>query len=182
MHPAAVPRAVSLAAIVLVTAALLSTALLLTGCAKSPEERVAEAAIERASGGEVDVERDGNEVTIKTDDGEMTMSAGEALPLPADFPRDVYLPRSYKVASVMDMGPMKAINLTTDAKVSALFAEAGPAMQAQGWTQKMAIQQAAGHAMLSFEKDKRSASLSFTESRSVDGQTVVSLQLQQPQP
>ncbi len=163
----------------LIALVLLSTALLATACSKSPEERVAEAAIERASGKDVDIERDGEQVTIKTDQGEMKMSAGEALPLPADFPRDVYLPGSYKVNSVMDMGPIKAINLTTDAKVSALFAEAGPAMKAQGWTQKMAIQQAAGHAMLSFEKDKRNVSLSFSESRSVEGQTVVSLQLQQ---
>ncbi len=160
---------------------LLSTALLATACSKSPEERLAEAAIENATGKDVDIERDGEQMTIRTDEGEMKMSAGEALPLPADFPRDVYLPDSYKVATVMDMGPMKAINLTTSAKVSTLFAEAGPAMKAQGWTQKMAIQQAAGHAMLSFEKDKRNVSLSFTESRSVAGQTVVSLQLQQPQ-
>ncbi|MEO6365009.1 MAG: hypothetical protein ABIO38_03040 [Luteimonas sp.] len=168
-------------AVTLMAGVLLSTALLATSCSKSPEERLAEAAVERASGRDVDIERDGKQVTIKADEGEMKMSAGEALPLPADFPRDVYLPDSYKVATVMDMGPMKAINLTTGAKVSTLFAEAGPAMKAQGWTQKMAIQQASGHAMLSFEKDKRSVSLSFTESRSVDGQTVVSLQLQQPQ-
>ena len=163
-------------------AAIAAVALLATACSKSPGERAAEAAIERASGAEVDIERDGEQMTIKTGEGEMKISAGEALPLPSDFPRDVYLPGAYKVNSVMDMGPIKAINLTTDAKVSALFAEAGPAMQAQGWTQKMAIQQAAGHAMLQFEKDKRSVSLSFNESRSADGQTVVSLQLQQPQP
>lgn len=162
-------------------AALTVVVLLATACSKSPEERLAEAAIESASGADVDVERDGEQVSLKTDEGEMKMSAGESLPLPADFPRDVYLPGSYKVNSVMDMGPIKAINLTTSAKVSALFAEAGPAMKAQGWTQKMAIQQAAGHAMLSFEKDKRSVSLSFTESRSDDGKTVVSLQLQQPE-
>lgn len=177
MIHAAMIRAASLTVVVLLAAVMA----LATACSKSPQERLAEAAIERASGADVDVERDGEQVSIKTGEGEMKMSAGESLPLPADFPRDVYLPGSYKVNSVMDMGQIKAINLSTTAKVSDLFAEAGPAMKAQGWTQKMAMQQAAGHAMLSFEKDKRSVSLSFIESRSEDGKTVVSLQLQQPE-
>lgn len=168
-------RASTLTVVVMLAAALA----LATACSKSPQERLAEAAIERASGEDVDIERDGEQVSIKSGEGEMKMSAGESLPLPADFPRDVYLPASYKVNSVMDMGRIKAINLSTSAKVSDLFAEAGPAMQAQGWTQKMAMQHAAGNAMLSFEKDQRSVSLSFIESRSGDGNTVVSLQLQQ---
>ncbi len=160
-------------------ACLVVVVLLAAACSKSPEERLGEAAIESASGEDVDIERNGEQVSIKTDEGEMKMSAGESLPLPADFPRDVYLPVSYKVNSMMDMAPIRAINLTTSAKVADLFAAAGPAMKAQGFTQKMAIQQSTGHAMLSFEKDKRSVSLSFMDSRSVAGQTVVSLQLQQ---
>ena len=162
------------------TALVAAAAMLLaTACAKSPQERMAEAAIERAAGGDVDVQRDGEQVTITTDEGSMKMSAGEALSLPADFPDDVYLPGSYKVNSVMDMGQVKAINLTTPLRVTQLFAEAGSAMKAQGWKQKMAMQQAAGNAILSFEKDKRGVSLSFIESRSGDGNTIVSVQLQQ---
>ena len=153
--------------------------LLATACSKSPQERMAEAAIERAAGGEVDVRRDGEQVSITTDEGSIKTSAGESLPLLADFPDDVYLPGSYKVNSVMDMGQVKAISLTTPMRVTQLFAEAGPAMKAQGWNQKMAMQQAAGNAILSFEKDKRGVSLSFIESRSDEGNTIVSVQLQQ---
>lgn len=165
-------------------AIVLATAVVLAGCSKSPSERIAETAIEQAAGGDVQVDQDGNQVSLRTDQGDMTLSADEALPLPADFPGDVYLPGNYQVNSVMDMGKVRAVSLRTPLPVSQLFAEAGTAMKAQGWTQKMAMQQAAGNAILSFEKDTpdkitRTVSLSFIQSKNAGDGTIVSVQMQQ---
>lgn len=156
--------------------ALLALAFL-PGCRKA-EESASEAIIESASGGDVDVERDGDTTTIRSRDGEgeMRVQAGMDLKLPADFPDDVYLPSKYSVNSVMDMGPVKMIALSTPQAVPVLFAQAGSTMHAKGWKQLSAMQHASGNAMLAFQKDRREVALSFNQSRSATG-TVMSVQL-----
>lgn len=157
----------------------LLAATLLPGCRKA-EESASEAIIESASGGDVDVERDGDTTTIRSRDGdgegEMRVQAGMDLKLPADFPDDVYLPTKYSVNSVMDMGPVKMIALSTPQAVPVLFAQAGSTMHAKGWKQLSAMQHASGNAMLAFQKDRREVALSFNQSRSATG-TVMSVQL-----
>lgn len=147
----------------------------LGGCDKAADVAT-EAAIETASGQKVDVERDGNKVTYKTEEGEMTMEGGVDLPLPPDFPKDIYLPKTYAVNSVMDMGGMRMVALMTREPVPALFNSASAAMKQQGWKQVTAMQHAGGNAMLAFEKDKRHVSLSFNSNRQGAG-TVVSVQM-----
>ncbi|MFS8064278.1 MAG: hypothetical protein ACMG5Z_06770, partial [Luteimonas sp.] len=78
---------------------------------------------------------------------------------------------------VMDMGGMHMVALMTPEPVPALFNAAGAAMQQQGWKQITAMQQAAGSAMLAFEKEQRHVSLSFNRNRQGEG-TVVSVQMQ----
>jgi hypothetical protein len=129
---------------------LACAALGIAGCQKAADTTT-EAAISRASGDQVEVDRDGGQVRIKTADGELTMQAGDALPLPADFPKDVYLPGRYEVYSVMDMG---------------------------GWTQTMSMQHSADSAMLSYEKDARAAVLSFNRGEGSDG-VVMAVQLRE---
>lgn len=145
----------------------------IAGCQKA-----ADAAIERASGERVEVDRDGGHVRIKTADGELAMQSGESLPLPADFPNDVYLPRRYAVNSVMDMGGMQVISVSTRGKVSDMFAAAQGAMADAGWTQTMSMQHSADNAMLSFEKEERAAVLSFNRGEGNDG-VVMGVQLRE---
>lgn len=163
---------------------LLAAGLLLAlgACRKAAEasaEAATEAAIEAASGKDVDIERDGDRTVIKTDEGEISMAAGEALPLPADFPKDVYLPKAYTVNSVMDMGGMRVVSVMSKGKVSGLFNDARAQMQSSGWKQTMAMQHSADNAMLSFEKDKRNAVLSFNRAQSGPEGVVISVQLRQ---
>ena len=153
-----------------------ATTLCLGGCHKA-QEAAAEAAIESASGHKVDVQRDGDKVTYKSDEGEVTMQHGMDLSLPADFPKDIYLPKTYTVNSVMDMGGMHMVALMSPEQVPALFNAASAAMQQQGWKQVTAMQQATGSAMLAFEKEKRHVALSFNRNRQ-DAGTVVSVQMQ----
>lgn len=144
--------------------ALIVLPIALAGCKKATDS-LTEAAIEHASNGKVKVERDGARTVIKTRDGEMAMQAGKALPLPKDFPADVYLPGKYSINSVMDMGGMQVLSMQAPGEVAGLFADARSAMEAQGWKQTMAMQNASDNAMLSFEKDKRATVLSFNQAQ-----------------
>lgn len=154
----------------------LAITLCLGGCHKA-QEAAAEAAIESASGHKVDIKRDGDKITYKSDEGEVTMQNGMDLSLPADFPKDIYLPKAYTVNSVMDMGGMHMVALMAPDPVPALFNAASGAMRQQGWKQVTAMQQATGSAMLAFEKDQRHVALSFNRNRQGEG-TVVSVQMQ----
>lgn len=141
--------------------ALLAAGLLLplTACQKAAD-KVAEAAIERASGKKVDLDRDGGAMTIKTDEGEIkvaTSQDGESVPLPADFPQDVFLPEHSAVNSAMDMAGMKMVNMTTDASTGDVSAMVQKSMEAQGWKREMALQAAEGSATLVYSKEKRQA-------------------------
>jgi hypothetical protein len=149
----------------------------IAGCQKAADTAT-EAAIARASGQKVEVDRDGGRVRIKTADGELNMQAGESLPLPADFPKDIYLPGRYDVNSVMDMGGMRVISVSTRGKVSGVFAEAQQAMADAGWKQTMSMQHSADNAMLSYEKDARAAVLSFNKGEGGDG-VVMGVQLRE---
>jgi len=75
---------------------LIAAALLLAACGKSPDE----VAVSAMSGGKVD--KDGDKLTVQTDQGAVTFNAAEGQPLPANFPKDVFLPKDYSVRSSME--------------------------------------------------------------------------------
>lgn len=150
-------------------------AIAVSGCRKS-QETMADAAIERASGGKVKVSRDGDRMTIKTEQGEMAVQGGEALPLPKSFPDDIYLPRGYRINSVMDMGEAQVLSLQASGKVSTLFDAAREAMDRQGWKQTMSMQNSTDTAMLAYEKDRRAVVLSFSSNRG-EADVTMSVQL-----
>jgi hypothetical protein len=150
-------------------------ALALPSCEKAADAAT-ETAIERASGQKVDVDRDGDRLSVKTADGELNVQAGESLPLPNDFPQDVYLPDQYAVNSVMDMGGTRMVSVTTRGKVAAVFDAAQQAMAKAGWKQTMSMQHSIDTAMLSYEKDQRAAVLSFNKGEGSDG-VVMGVQL-----
>jgi hypothetical protein len=157
--------------------ALACAAFCLSGCQKAADAAT-EAAIERAGGGKVEVDRDGDRVSFKTEQGELNMQAGESLPLPADFPKDVWLPGRYDVNSVMDMAGVQVVSVHTQGKVAGQHADARAAMAQAGWKQTMSMQHSADNAMLSFEKAERAAVLSFNKAEGSDG-VVMSVQLRQ---
>lgn len=157
--------------------ALACAALCLSGCQRAADAAT-EAAIEHASGRKVEVARDGDRVTFKSEQGELSMQAGESLPLPADFPKDVWLPTAYNVNSVMDMAGVQVVSVRTQGKVSGLHADARAAMAEAGWKQTMSMQHSADNAMLSFEKAERAAVLSFNRAEG-DGGVLMSVQLRQ---
>lgn len=138
---------------------------LAAACMKSPEERVAEAAIERATGGKAQVERDGDQVTVKTEQGEVRITRGDAAALPTGFPNDVPLPQGYKVMESMAMAGNTVLALDAPGKVPAVAAQARDAMRAQGWKETTAMEQSDQTRVYVYEKDGRTASLGFYDNQ-----------------
>lgn len=141
-------------AIRLSIAVALTTLLVAPGCKKAQDAAV-ETAIERATGARV--EKDGDTMTIKTEQGEVKVATAEdggTVAMPADFPKDVYLPADNKLASAMDMAGMQMLNMTTPQEMAGVSADIEKSMQGQGWKREMAMQ-AGGGSTLMYSKDKR---------------------------
>ena len=159
---------------ILVAALLLA---LVVGCQRA-ENRLTEATIERAIQDRGTADRDGDQAVSRG----AAMRAGESLPLPADFPGDVYLPADYAVNSVMDLHGVSMVSLSAPGEVSSLFEAARDGMRAQGWTQTLSAQHSVDAAMLAFEKPadgaRRGATLSFNRHNGGD-QVIVGVQLRQ---
>lgn len=155
----------------------LALALSLAGCQKAADA-AAEVAIERASGQQVRLDRDGNRMRISSGNGEdeVSIMTGEGIALPADFPEDLYLPAGYDVSSVMDIGGARLLNLECPGAVAPTFEAARTMMQARGWSQTLAMQQA-DSAMLGFTHGAREATYTFT--RHGDDQLVIGIQLRE---
>ena len=129
----------------------------LTACQKAAE-KAAEAAFEKATGNKVNVKRDGSGMTIKTEQGELKVATsvdGESVPMPEDFPKDVFLPEKGKINSAMDMAGMKMVNIITKSSTSEISAQVQKTMEAQGWKREMAMQGEEGSATFVYSKDKR---------------------------
>lgn len=141
-------------AIRLSIAVALTALLVAPGCKKAQDAAV-ETAIERATGAKV--EKDGDTMTIKTEQGEVKVATAEdggTVAMPADFPKDVYLPADNKLASAMDMAGMQMLNMTTPQELAGVSADIEKSMQGQGWKREMAMQ-AGGGSTLMYSKDKR---------------------------
>ncbi|GAA3913510.1 hypothetical protein [Luteimonas lutimaris] len=102
---------------------------------------------------------------------------GEALPLPADFPDDVYLPPGYRIDSLMDRGNLRVVSLRAPGRVSSLFEAARSSMDERGWKQALAMREGGDSAMLSYEKADRTTVLSFSDAGDDRGAVAVSVQL-----
>lgn len=141
-------------AIRLSIAVALTTLLVAPGCKKAQDAAV-ETAIERATGAKV--EKDGDTMTIKTEQGEVKVATAEdggTVAMPADFPKDVYLPADNKLASAMDMAGMQMLNMTTPQDLAKVSADIEKSMQGQGWKREMAMQAGNGSTLM-YSKDKR---------------------------
>ena len=141
-------------AIRLSIAVALTALLVAPGCKKAQDAAV-ETAIERATGAKV--EKDGDTMTIKTKQGEVKVATAEdggTVAMPADFPKDVYLPADNKLASAMDMAGMQMLNMTTPQDLAKVSADIEKSMQGQGWKREMAMQAGDGSTLM-YSKDKR---------------------------
>lgn len=76
---------------------LFTSSVLISGCAEKVAEKTTEKIMEEASGGEVDVNVDGDSVTMKSKDGNATWTVGDTYEWPESMPADV---PEYKDAAI----------------------------------------------------------------------------------
>ena len=124
---------------ILMAGFVLALALSLSACL-SPAEKVsekvgesmAEKALENATGGQADVDVDGENVTIKTDEG--SFEAGENVKLPDDFPSDVHV-YDGKLLGVIRTSENNGFTLTIETAdaLSAVKAVYEEKMREAGW-------------------------------------------------
>ena len=158
---------------VLSLAAVCVPLLLLSACQRAQDAAV-EAALERATGTELEVKDGGKQMTIKTEQGDLKIASAEAggsVALPPDFPGDIYLPREHRVDSAIDMAGMQMVNLTSPAGLQPLYDEVGKSMTTQGWKREMTMQEEGG-ATLMYSKDERQVIYQLVKG---DGGTQVAL-------
>jgi hypothetical protein len=148
----------------------IATGLALAGCGR----QAAETAVAAATGGKVDVQKNGDQsqVTIKTDKGEFKANTGGDVALPKDFPTDIHMPEKYTIKSAVQMGPTFVLNMHSPAAVQAIYADYDKTMKAGGWNESMAMQTSAKESMLTFQKDKRNLVVAITASSDSEGSEV----------
>lgn len=152
--------------------ALASIAVLAGAGCKRAGEAAADAAIAAASGGKVDVSHgDDGTTTISSNDGKqtMTVSTGDGAALPADFPKDVYLPSAYKVESALEMPGAIVTHVLTQGSVASVSTDADNGMQRQGWKQTMVVAQSEQAHVVMWEKAERHATLTIAGDKDQGG-------------
>jgi len=163
------PRVVPIRLSVFLLLGALALAASVSGC-RQPREALADSALEPATLG-----LSAHAVAPRRT-GATPAARDEALPLPADFPDDVYLPPGYRIDSLMDRGDLRVVSLRAPGRVAALFEAARSSMDERGWKQTLAMREAGNSAMLSYEKADRTTVLSFNDSG--DGRDAVAISVQ----
>ena len=141
--------------------ALAVVALLAGAGCKRTGEAAADAAIAAATGGKADVSQNGDTTTITSKDGKQTLTINAGA-LPANFPKDLYLPAGYKVESALDAGSTMIAHVLTPGTLAAVAADADKNMLAQGWKQTMTLAQSEQAHIVLWEKGERHATLTIT--------------------
>lgn len=161
-------------------AAALAGALLLTvsGCGKVAEE-VAEKAMESSmpEGSKVEIDENKNQVSIQTTDGAggaVSVQAGESVAFPADFPEDIPVPGGVTWNLVQSSSADSASGVIVQGMLSTPVADVAAFMkqglEAKGWKQENAFQQAGEMEMLTYSKEERMVHVTATKA---DSQTAL---------
>ena len=138
-------------ALLIVAAA--TVVLSLSACKKAEEATVA-----AATGGAVQV--DGDKTTVKTDQGTVTANSEAGQPVPANFPKDVFIPEGATVMQSVDVGGSLALTLASPGSSADQFAAVQKAMPGNGWSQTAAME-SGPQKVLVFEKDQHVAQYAF---------------------
>ena len=145
------------------------------GCGEKSEEKageeVMEEVIESNMGGNAEVDIEENSFRIQTEEGEMTMTAGDSVQLPADFPKDIFIYRGADLNTAMELP--EGFNLMFQTKDdSSKVSEAYLAeMEEKGWSKEMTMDMG-GQKMMVFKKGERMANVSIATD---EGMTQITL-------
>lgn len=140
------------------------------GCGRSPGERIAAAALFAVGDGKIGMGGAGQTVSMNTAQGNVQIAIGADARLPADFPKDVYLPGDYAIGRVVHIDEATIIELDAAGNVAELAAQAQARMLASGWKRARTLQPDADTRALAWEKGARAVviSLAGNTSRGTD--------------
>jgi hypothetical protein len=146
--------------------------LLFTGCFGNPAEKAMEDAIEQETGGEAQVDMDGDSMRIETDEGVFT--TGQELQ--ADWPKDVpvYPGAEVQFSAMMNEdadAPGAGAMFTTSDGVEKVVAYYKAELEANGWTISATMGNA-GSSFLGATKGEQVVSVAVAQ---VDGQTSITI-------
>lgn len=142
---------------------MLSVILVMTIGLAACGESDGDTAAEQTAGDAVEEESSEAEGTTVTVRG-VRMSSGKDAELPADFPKDVYLPPRYKLESVIQSADTTTLGMTTGDAYDKVFASSLASMKSQGWTQDFNVSPSdEGTALAHFTKDGRRAALAIDD-------------------
>jgi hypothetical protein len=145
--------------------------LLIAGCGGSADEEAIEKKIEKATGGEaeVDISKKGMEVKGETEEGEYKLEAGEETEIPEDFPGDVFIYRPSKTVMAMKVPQGHSVTLTTGHDQSTVIETYKQEMTASGWSEEGYVDMG-DRVMLVYKKNGRGANISIAPAD--DGLTI----------
>jgi len=146
-------------------AALLCLVLLVVGCGQSADEKAIEKQIEKSTGSDatVDLSEKGMNISGKTEEGEFTVSTGNEVAIPKDFPEDIFIYHPSKTTMAMNVPEGYSLTLTTSDNKADVLSAYSREMTDKGWSQVTSMETGAG-SMLVYEKGERSASISLAAS------------------
>jgi len=135
---------------------------LVAGCGYDSEEKVVEEMLEKSTGGDTEVDITEQQVTIKgeTEEGRYTVTGGEDIKLPEDFPADIAIYPAAKVISSMQMQGGISLVMTSSDDKDKVTATLKQEMGAKDWTVKQAMNMGT-QSMLLFVKNERNVNVSI---------------------
>ncbi|MBN1833430.1 MAG: hypothetical protein JW896_15100 [Deltaproteobacteria bacterium] len=130
------------------------------GCGEKAEEKAMEKAIESGMGGNAEVDIEKGSFRVQTEEGEMTMTSGDSVKLPADFPGDVFLYKGADLNTAMKLPQGFNLMFQTKDDTSKVSEAYLAEMEAKGWSKEMSMDMG-GRKMLVFKKDERIVNVSI---------------------
>ena len=145
------------------------------GCGQKASESLAEKMVERAikseDGQDADVQLTEEGISIKSKDGQFSMSSGENVKLPDNFPEDIPLYPEAQLRMTTSSADGMSVSQTTPDPVSTVAEKLKSNMTKNGWTEETAVNMQ-GNVILSYEKGERQASLTVMRA---DDETLITL-------
>lgn len=138
---------------------LFGISLLVSGCGKTVNEKLAENSLENALGGDANVDLNDGSVNIETDQG--TWQVGENAELPADWPADVYVPAG-KIITSSNTDFNQGVTIEVDKSVSEMEEEYATKIKDEGWDITMSLSME-NNVMMGAEKGDKTLNITLSE-------------------
>lgn len=147
--------------------------LLLSGCGNNAGETALEKQIEKETGADadVDISKDRMHITGETEDGSFSLSSGEGIQIPDNFPSDILIYKPSELKATIDTPNGQSLTFATADDVDTVIGAYKREMKAEGWAEKASMNMGQ-QSMLVYQKSNRAVQITAGQS---GGQTQILL-------